>query len=542
MHLRTVHFFAAVLALPFMVSAQSDKTRVKVRISTDSEADARLRPYSIIRSSPNAVMMFRNGEFDIRAFGTLRARLDLYDRNKLTYIRSQEPVTKLSNGTKLHLEDVVYFSGGPLMIARNEDGPNTTIYYQKLEPNLTKLPAPYEQLCSWPIDVKDKRPVVVSAGSSIRSPFLVEVSRDSSHMLVRSPEIRTDDKQALYLMALIGKDMKVEWQHAIPVAEKAKRSEIIDVELDELGNAYLLVRNRFGGDAVEAGEINFEIKLFKASAQGVEESTVDLGSDVFPSSAILRTLADDKIVFAGVYSSAADKKLRTQGNFMATLEAGSTALSEPVLIPFNEQTDLSAEGEPEQDPADKQVEKDKKRMTMSTDLLDILPRKDGGFFLVNEVYYEYTYFDMQSKRNVTVFVHGPVQARLMDKSGQEKWSTIFRRWTKGQSMILGRVFAAEYNDQLFLFLLDSEEMAERRKAGEKIKPSHIKGPYSAYVSFDDKGAFKIKPVLKSENEEDFISGWELIRTGPNEYFALGTEKLVSGRFLPVRIDFSTESK
>jgi hypothetical protein len=130
----------------------------------------------------------------------------------------------------------------------------------------------------------------------------------------------------------------------------------------------------------------------------------------------------------------------------------------------------------------------------------------------------------------------------MDKSGQEKWSTIFRRWTKGQSMILGRVFPAEYNDQLFLFLLDSEEMAERRKAGEKIKPSHIKGPYSAYVSFDDKGAFKIKPVLKSENEEDFISGWELIRTGPNEYFALGTEKLVSGRFLPVRIDFSTESK
>lgn len=531
----------ACLLLPSLIFAQADKVRVRVKISSDKEADARLRPYSIVGSSPTAIMMFRNGEFDLQAFGSMKSRLDLYDRSKLTFIRSQEPALKLNNGAKLHLEDVVMFDGRPLLIARNEDGP-ATIYYQVLDPNLTRLPAPHEKLCTWSMEAKDRRPLVATAGSAIRTPFRVHVSRDSSHMLIRSPELRTDEKQAVYLLAMIGKDMEVLWQHIVPVAEKAKFSEVMDVEVDDLGNAYLVVKNKFSGKEVVDDEVNFEVKLFKASAQGVEETEVDLGQDVFPSSAILRSLADDKLAFAGVYSSAADKKLRTQGNFLITFEAGSTDLGSPVLMPFNDQTDLSKEADPDEEPGQKHVEKDKEKMAYGTDLIDILPRSDGGFYLVNELFVVSTYYDMSAKRTVTVYVHGPVQARHVDRAGVEKWSTSFRRWTRGESPIIGRVFPAEYNDQLFLFLLDSEEMAERRKAGERITAKHIKGPYSAYVSFDEKGAFKIKSVLKSDKEEDYISGWELVRAGAGEYFALGTEKLVSGRFLPVRIDFSRDQK
>ena len=84
-------------------------------------------------------------------------------------------------------------------------------------------------------------------------------------------------------------------------------------------------------------------------------------------------------------------------------------------------------------------------------------------------------------------------------------------------------------------------MAERRKAGDKISSKHIRDPYSALVSFDAKGGFKIKPVLKGEKDSDFISGWSLVRTGSAEYFALGTEKVAGGRFLPVRIEFAKEA-
>lgn len=528
------------LATLTLSQAQSDQTRVRVKISTDSEADARLRPYSIVRSSPNAIMMFRNGEFDVRAFGSLKGQLDLYDREKLTYIRGQEPVTKLTNGTKLLLEDMVYFDGRPLMIARSE-GEHTTIYFQVLERNLTRLPPPYERLVSWPVDVKTKRPLVVSAGEAIRAPFMVDVSRDSSHMLIRSPEIRGGSGQAFYLFAMVGKDMEVLWQHVVPVAEKADRSSILDVAMDDNGNAYMVLKNKFSNKEVVEDEVNFEIKLVRISAEGAVEANVDLGRDVFPSSAILQGLADDRIAFAGVYAKASDKKLSTLGNFITIFDS-TMAFTEPMLLPFHEEGGLDAEGEPEEEPGAKFVEKDKKRMAAGTDLIDLLPKKDGGFFLVNELFYSYEYYDMSAKRSVTRYAHGPIQVRNMKASGAELWSSTFRRWLVSSSPILGRVFAAEYDDSVFLFVLDSEEMAERRKAGEKITPNHMKDPYSAYVSFDEKGEYKIKPVLKSGRDVDFISGWNLVRTGDSEYIALGTEKLVSGRFLPVRIEFSTDSK
>jgi hypothetical protein len=156
------------------------------------------------------------------------------------------------------------------------------------------------------------------------------------------------------------------------------------------------------------------------------------------------------------------------------------------------------------------------------------------------VFYISVVTDSQGRQS-TRYVHGPVQVRCLEKDGKERWSTIFRRWVSSGSYIVGRVFCAEFEDQLFLFMLDSEEMAERRKAGDKISSKHIKDPYSAYVAFDAKGGYKIKPVLRSDKNVDYISGWQLVRTGPNEYFALGTEKIFGGRFLPVKIEFSKEA-
>ncbi|MCB0770366.1 MAG: hypothetical protein KDC00_08170 [Flavobacteriales bacterium] len=511
-----------------------------MKISTDKEADARLRPYSIVRSSPNAILMFRSGQFDLRAFGTLKGHLDLYDREKLTYIRGQEVVDKLSNGAKLMVEDMVYFDGGPVMIART-NGERTTIYYQRLERNLTRLPAPYETLLSWPVEVKERNPGVVGAGNPIRTPFFVHVSRDSTHMLIRSPEIRDDNGEAFYLLAMVGQGMEVKWQHIVPVGEKAKRSKVLDVALDNEGNAYVVVKNNFSAKDVVEEEVNFEIKLFMVSDQGAAETKVELGRDIFPSSALLQPLQDDRIAFAGVYGNTADKRLKTLGNFIATFEAGTMQFADPVLLPFHGDG-LDAEGEAEEEEVSKFVAKDMERMAASTDLIALLPKDDGGYYLVNELYYVVSYYDMNTKSNVTKYYHGPVQARNMDSKGEEAWSTTFRRWFVTQSPLLGRVFPAEFDNGLFLFLLDSEKMAERRKAGEKIKPGHADDPYSAYVSFDGTGSFKVKSILKNDKDEDFISGWELVRTGADEYIALGTEKLTSGKFLPVRIEFSTDSR
>jgi hypothetical protein len=533
----------AVLITAFLPSlhAQSgaEKVKVKVRISSDDDAKAKLRPVGMLRSGPNQIMMMRSGEFDVRAFGTLKTTLDLYDRTKLTYIRSQEPGSKSTNGDEVKVDALVYFAGKPMLIGHSTTDNGVTVHYQAQDPALTKLSRNYEPLLTWATKAKDKKPMVVAAGSALRQPYFVTISQDSSHMLVASPEIRSKETgEAIYLLAVVGKDLSVKWQHTAQVNVKAKKSSIEDLEVDNQGNAYFVVKNELEREETKGSKNKHELKLFVATSEGVQETPVKLNGGNFPTSATLQHTDDDRVVCAGVYGTETEKKNKKLGNFVVVFKAGSTEQANTVLIPF---TGTGLEGEADDGEDTKAEAKDKDRMDYNTDVIAVIARSDGSFFLVNEVFYISIVTDSQG-RQTTRYVHGPVQVRCLEKDGKERWSTIFRRWVSSGSYIVGRVFCAEFEDQLFLFMLDSEEMAERRKAGDKISSKHIKNPYSAYVAFDDKGGFKIKPVLRSDKNEDYISGWELVRTGPNEYFALGTEKIFGGRFLPVKIEFSKETK
>ncbi len=534
-------FLALAIGAVTVVHAQSgaDKVKVKVRISGDDDAKAKLRPVGMVRSGPNHIMMMRSGEFDVRAFGTLKTTLDVYDRNKLTYVRSQEPGTRSSNGEEVKVDALVYFAGMPMLIGHSISDNGVTVHYQPQDPALTKLSRSYDPVLTWAAKAKDKKPLIVAAGSAIREPYFVTISRDSSHMLVASPEIRSKETgEAIYLLAVIGKDMSVKWQQVANVNAKAKRSSIEDLEVDNHGNAYFVVKNELEREEAKGSKNKNELKLFVTTGDGVQESPVKLSGLNFPTSATLQHTNDDRVVCAGVYGAESEKKEKKLGNFVVVFKAGSTEQTNTVVIPF---TGTGLEGEADDGEDTKAESKDKGRMDYNTDVLALIPRSDGSFFLVNEVFYISVVTDAQTGRQTTKYVHGPVQVRCLEKDGKERWSTVFRRWVSSGSYIVGRVFCAEYADQLYLFMLDSEEMAERRKAGDKISSKHIKNPYSAYVAFDDKGGFKIKPVLRSDKNEDYISGWQLVRTGASEYFALGTEKIFGGRFLPVKIEFSKEA-
>ena len=531
---------AFLFASPALLTAQStaEKVKVKVRISKDADADAKLRPMAMVRSGNANLMMLRSGEFDVRAFGTLKSSLDLYDRTKLTYLRSQEPNMKAKDGKEVKVDALVNFSGRPILLGHNSSDGMATLYQQVLDPGLAGQGKPFEPLVSWEMKVKEKTAVIVSAGLALRTPYLAVVSADSSHMLVASPEIRDKEtKQAIYLMAMVDRDLKVKWQRIVNVNASARSSFIEDMEVDNAGNAYFALRSELEKDEAKGTDARMDLKFFVANAAEVKDVKVKLGGENYPVSATLEHTADDRVVCAGVYGVESEKKWKVMGNFLAVFKAGSTESVNTEVIPF---TGTGLEGESDDGEDTKAEVKDKGRMSLNTDVIAVLPRSDGSFFLVNEVAYSYISTSTQGGQQVR-YVHGPIQVRCLEKDGKERWSSVFRRWTVTGSPVIGPVFCATYNDDLYMFLLDSEEMAERRKAGDKISSKHIRDPYSALVSFDAKGGFKIKPVLKGEKDSDFISGWSLVRTGSAEYFALGTEKVAGGRFLPVRIEFAKEA-
>jgi hypothetical protein len=88
----------------------------------------------MVRAGNANLMMLRSGEFDVRAFGTLKSSLDLYDRTKLTYLRSQEPNMKSKDGKEVKVDALVNFSGRPILLGHNSADGVATLYHQLVDP------------------------------------------------------------------------------------------------------------------------------------------------------------------------------------------------------------------------------------------------------------------------------------------------------------------------------------------------------------------------------------------------------------------------
>jgi hypothetical protein len=170
-------------------------------------------------------------------------------------------------------------------------------------------------------------------------------------------------------------------------------------------------------------------------------------------------------------------------------------------------------------------------------LINLLARPNGGFYLVNEYWLQtdqpHTKFALSGLR----WVHGPLMAISTDKNGKEEWTSVFRRLHLSWDRRVGEVFSLVHNDQLVLFLLDSDELAARRKKNDK-EQSHLemKQPYSIYTQFSDQGEFRAKAILRASGANDFIQGTQLFQVAKSEYYVLGSSKLGGSKLLPVKIE------
>ena len=542
MFLRLLPLFLLMFLTSVQGTCQTDtKTRVKVSISKDEDADSKILPIAMVPNGENGILMLRSGELFVRAFGSMSTKIDLYKKDKLSYVRSMEPALD-KGGEKLLTEGLVWFGGKALFLARGMDDGATTIYWQELDPNLTKAPWPFQELVSWGRETKTGRANFVAAGSSAREPYGFQISPDSTKLLIHSPEQkRQEDKGATFLLAVVDKDLKPLWSHELDVEGRSKNTELLSITLDDQGVAFALVKLGFGNKEVKDGEANFEVRAYRIDAQGAERTEFALGGSDYIRSAGLRALADGRIGCAGIYGDADDKKKPTKGNFTAFIPQGGGSLENVKLYPFRPE---DAEGEDLEDAEEgtKHEQRDADAMGSAMRVLDVLPCSDGGFFIVNERYMVVVSRDPNSGQTMTYYVHGTLLIRRIEASGEERWSTMFRRRTSYPGSYFGNVFSAEYNDELYLFLLDSEKAAEARKEGKKISSASMRAPHSAYVTFSETGKPKTKVILKRDKQEDFITGWDLVRLGPDEYVALGAEKLTKARFLPVKVSFSTESR
>ena len=538
--LLNIAFIASSTTL-FAQAKPEDKVKVKVRIGLEQKPDGTMMPYSIIKSSPTSIMVLRSMEFADRAFTKKEPRLDVYDREKLVYERSMEPVMQRLHQDRLLLEDLVLFPSKPTLVARSGSETEIALFYQHVDPHLVRQPPAFDKLCTFPVEVKERHAAWTNNGNATREKWSTAIAADSAHMLIHSPELRgRDDGDAFYLLAMVDRNMQVKWQQILRVSGDSERSEVLDAAVDSTGAAYLLIKYRYTDGAPGGGADDYEVALHKVNADDMSRVPFTMDAGYYATGGILQPMGK-QLAYAGIYAGDGNRKL---GNFIAWMDTSAGGLSLPTLIPFPEGVDLEAEEVVGVDDADKKEEgkKAQKQLRSTTDVIALLPKADGGYFIVNEVAFSATYIDPESARRFQRFYHGPLQARSITKDGQQQWTTLFRRWVDSDDPILGRVYPLTFNEQLHMFLWDSDDTAEDRKLGGKIKPEGTTGLYTIYATFDDKGVFRTKAVLRADNDEALICGWGLVRTGKDEYIGMGTGSLVTVEYLPVRIDFMKEVK
>lgn len=511
----TMNFLRILPLLALLITGsafgQASKTKLKARVSTYSDVADDLVPVSTVTVGSSIIILKdRAPGLDEKGIAKAIPKLELYDGQKLSHVRSTVPSEKYLKQPVM-LEQLVEFAGSPFLIAslRKLDKGSISVMGTKVDPNLTKPSEPYEDLVVFETGYNGASFEPMNSSSD---EFEAKVSTKTGHLLITSPVLRTAGRSA-FLMASMDKSRKVQWQHVVELDAAISAAEIAGSELDADGNAWLLVRQQYKDR--KAGQIQEEMKLFHVSAEGVRGIRFGLDRDAYVKSAVLKRSADGSMRIAGLHSSTAEGWKADQF-FTVPVPTTVDDLKEPNIIT----TSLGI-------PATR------------LEVRDLLRSANGNDLLIVEEYEFAEIAHHKTLKKSWKHVHGPVYVFALDKSGNERWNSTFRRSVHSDHSVLGMPMAAVFENELSLFLVDSEKQNAMR--GDDSKPlSHldVKDPYSVQVTFDDAGKFRSRNILGSGLDATLIAGEHLKPFGANKYLAYGTRTMDGKGYLPVDLEFS----
>jgi hypothetical protein len=158
-------------------------------------------------------------------------------------------------------------------------------------------------------------------------------------------------------------------------------------------------------------------------------------------------------------------------------------------------------------------------------------------FVLNEYYLQTDKAETKMALGNLRWVHGPIVVTSLDEKGTEQWTTTYRRLHIVWDPKVGEPLGMVHNDQLLLFVMDSDELAARRKSNDK-KQGHLdmKAPYSAYAHFGKDGTHRTKPILRTSQTTDYMQSQRIFQMNKSEAYTIGTSKLGSTRLMPVKIE------
>ncbi len=517
--IRNITFLAATV-LALSVSAQADKIKLKARVSPSPELADKSIPKSVVSGDGRTLIVLKDRDPQLGEKDLAKAKpmLEQYDLAKLGLMRTMEPSEKLGK-QKVILEEMVIYQNSPVLFGTIRDlrNGNVSIVSTKVDHNLTKPSMPYEEVVAFKASVSGDQ-VAMGRAPGRQGPAFI-ASPNGNSMLIVSPEVRdTIAGKACYLLATVDNTMKVIWQHVVDVEQGLAGSDLVDAELDDEGNAWLLIRYDHKGKSAAKGEIEREVKLFHAGESGVNGVRFGLGDKQYVTSAMFDRAGKGSIVVAGMAGTTADG-VKPEFVFTGKMPSSLTDITSPVILrdPFAGASSTTSGPKT---------------------IRDIHVGSGGDVVLVFE---EYEYASIPHPKTLVrsmKHVHGSVHAISIGRSGEANWTSTVRRLVQADNKYLGNVHSVLFNDQLQLFMIDSEGLQAKRNATDKeITAADLKDPRTVHFMFDPNGGFKTKTLLEDIPSE-LIAGEKLVPIGTDRYIGFATSRMEGAGYLPLSLEFT----
>lgn len=523
----------ALLSAPALLFAQESKVRVKVKADIGGKADEDHGVVKVVKGDAGSVVALKTKGGDPVLGGLSQVQTDWslwsYATETMLPIKNDKPKVVWGEGP-VAIETIEYFGGQFRMIASKPDPENNKLLLiqQILSPrSLTGKGA--QIITELPYDRLGKGPEYFQSNMSIG--FTTIVNTDSTKLLLQLTPNTTSRSAGCPIFAMVlGKDMKPLWNYTLQTDASARSVKILDTQVDKAGAVWYLVKNVSNPEPKTKGEIGYSYALYKLDSAGQRTAAIDLPAEDYAMDATFAFRADGNLAVAGVYSQPDLNRNEAVGLYYTTLDVNTMAW-----------------GNWKQHPLAKQMvkikTKDEERYQTDIVVERVMPRKDGGAYLVAHGSARITTMvsDLSgNKKPKYSWDNWDLHVMDLGAEGDAKWYKQIDRDMSYDNDIPGRLICATFEGALFILLNDDMANYEKRKKKEPLDRISS-GKDATLLEFKPDGTEKPRQIMKDGLQQGYFKASSIWRLNPNTLVTIGTPGFGSDMTYPVLIQFSKES-
>jgi hypothetical protein len=519
------------IALPAF--SQESKVRVKVVQEAEDKAGKGYGVARVVRGDAGSVVVLRTKGGNPVLGGLSQVQTDwslwTYAAETMAPIKNDKPKIVWGEGP-VALETIEHFNKQFRLIASKPDPERNVllIIQQVLSPrSLTGKGA--QLVTEIPYDRLGKGPEYFQA--NVHVGFSTLVNADSTKLLLQlTPATTTRSAGCPVFAMMLDKELKPLWNWTLQTDAAAREVRILDTQVDKAGAVWYLIKNVNDPAPKTKGELGYTLALYKLDSAGQQVVPIDLPGAEQAIDASFAFRSNGDLAVAGVYGSTELNRNESVGLYYTTLGAGDLKWGNWKMHELVKQ---------------EVVVKTRKEERWQTDIvLDrVLPRKDGGAFLVSHASGQVTVMvsDLSgAKRPKTSWETGDLHLMELTATGDVKWHRQVDRSMSLDNDTPGRLISTAYDDQLVIFMNDDLGNAEKRKAKEPV--AQLTACKDAVLlEFKPDGTEKPRAVL-TEAPGGCFRPSAVWRLGAGTIATLGAGSFGSDQAFPVLIHLSKDAR